>query len=202
MEGPRRRVVGLVRGVHGLRGAVRVEVLTDAPERRFATGASLYAEGSAEPLTVESSEPVPDGPGWRLRFHQLPSRTDAEQLRGVYLEADVDEPIPADRADSGGPRVFWDEVIGVAVRSPTGEELGTVRDVYRAGEAEVYVVEGGDRGSFDLPVVRDFVLEFAPREGRLVVDPAALELPEPGRRRRPRGRRTVRAARAAEGGAD
>ncbi len=195
MEGASRRVVGLVRGIHGLRGVVRVEVLTDVPERRFARGARIYPEGSEVALTVASAGPVSDGPGWRLRFRELPTRSDVEGLRNVYLEADVDEPAPIGTAD--GERVFWDEVIGVAVVGPSGEGLGTVRDVYRAGEAEVYVVEGGARGSFDLPVVRDFVIEFAPRAGRIVVDPEALALPGPGRRPRPRGRRTVRAARAA-----
>ncbi|HEY3522817.1 MAG TPA: ribosome maturation factor RimM [Candidatus Limnocylindrales bacterium] len=191
-----RRVVGLVRGIHGLRGLVRVEVLTDSPERRFTRGARLYPEGSGEALTIASAEPVPDGPGWRLRFRGLPTRSDVERLRDVYLEAEVDEPPGADEVDETGERVFWDEVIGVPVLSSEGEELGSVRDVYRAGGAEVYVVEGGPRGSFDLPVVSDFVVEFAPREGRIVVDVDALELPPPGRRRRPRGRRTVRAARA------
>ena len=41
-----RLVVALVRGLHGLRGAVRVEVLTDHPEERFAAGAvDLVHEG-------------------------------------------------------------------------------------------------------------------------------------------------------------
>ena len=44
-----RLVVALVRGVHGLRGAVRVEVLTDRPEERFRQGVVLHREGSDEP---------------------------------------------------------------------------------------------------------------------------------------------------------
>ena len=36
--GSTRLVVAQVRGLHGLNGAVRVEVLTDRPEARFATG--------------------------------------------------------------------------------------------------------------------------------------------------------------------
>ena len=38
------RSSGLVRGLHGLRGAVRVEVLSDDP-RRFARGSVLHPEG-------------------------------------------------------------------------------------------------------------------------------------------------------------
>ena len=41
-----RLVVALVRGVHGLRGAVRVEILTDRPELRYAPGSVLHREGT------------------------------------------------------------------------------------------------------------------------------------------------------------
>jgi len=197
-----RRVVGLVRGVHGLRGFVRVEVLTDRPEERFAVGRHVYREGASEPLTIASSGPVPDGPGWRLRFRQIHDRTSADALRDTYLEADVGvRPEPATvsgdetSGDEAPDEVWWDEVIGVSVFALDGEALGTVADVYRAGASEVYSVEGGPRGPFDLPAVRDFIREFAPREGRIVVDAERLELPPAGARRRPRGRLTSRAAR-------
>jgi len=177
---------------------VRVEVLTDHPENRFAPGSVLFREGSGEPLTVTTGELVPDGPGWRLRFREIPDRSAAESLRGSYLEAELGsrpEPGPDGERDDA-TEVWWDEVVGVPVQSPSGEALGTIRDVYRAGAADVYVVEGGTRGDFELPAVRDFILDFAPRAGRIVADPVALDLPPADRPSRPRGRRTVRAARA------
>ena len=82
-------MVGLVRGVHGLNGALRVEVLTDNPEERFATGARLFREGSDAPLTIVGAVAIPDGPGWRIRLAEVPDRTAAEALRGAYLEADI-----------------------------------------------------------------------------------------------------------------
>jgi 16S rRNA processing protein RimM len=196
--GSDRRVVALVRAIHGLRGVVRVEILTDRPDDRFAPGRRLFVEGSGTPLTIASGEPVPDGPGWRLRFRGLDTRAAVEPLRDAYLEADVGEQPPAhdDPAEGSAGAVWWDEVVGVPVSGPDGEALGTVRDVYRAGASEVYSVEGGTRGPFELPSVRDYILEFAPREGRIVVDPSALDLRPPGATRRPRGRRTVRAFRS------
>ena len=41
---PERLTVGLVRGLRGLRGQVRIELLTDTPEERFPVGATLYRE--------------------------------------------------------------------------------------------------------------------------------------------------------------
>jgi 16S rRNA processing protein RimM len=174
-----RLVVALVRGAHGLRGAVRVEILTDRPEERYAPGAVLHPEGSDEPLTVTWSSAVADGPGWRIRFAEVADRTAAEALVGSYLEIEAG---PASALPRGA--YFWHEVIGTTVTSTTGEVLGTVRDVYRSGGAEVYVVDGGPFGEFDVPGVRDFVRIFAPRRGEIVVDTAALDLAPV---RRPRG---------------
>jgi 16S rRNA processing protein RimM len=164
-------VVALVRGVHGLRGAVRVEVLTDRPEERFVPGAVLYREGEEAPLTIASAEEIVDGPGWRVRFREIVTRDAADTLRDAYLESVV-------RAEEGLSRgaYYWHEVIGTAVHGVDGADLGTVQDIYRVGETEVFVVSGGPVGSFDLPAVRAFIRIFAPRRGEIVVDAEALDL--------------------------
>ena len=167
-------MVALVRGVHGLRGAVRVEVLTDRPAERFTPGARLYREGRDEPLTIASAEEIVDGPGWRVRFNELTTRDAADTLRGAYLEAVVR---PEEDLTRG--TYYWHEVIGTAVHGVDGAELGTVQDIYRVGETEVFVVGGGPMGSFDLPAVRAFIRIFAPRRGEIVVDADALDLRPP-----------------------
>ncbi|HET7728266.1 MAG TPA: ribosome maturation factor RimM [Candidatus Limnocylindrales bacterium] len=186
-----RLVVGLVRGLHGVQGRVRVEVLTDSPEQRFAPGAVVYPEGSADRLTIVEGRPVPDGPGWWLRFAELPSRDHVESLRDTYLEADV----PLDEREPG--RWHFHELEGLAVRSRDGRDLGRVREIYRAGAAEVFVVRGPG-GELDVPAVSAVVVEVAPERGEIVIDTDALDLDarpvdEPGyvrpRDRRPAPRR-------------
>ncbi len=166
-----RLVVALVRGAHGLRGAVRIEILTDRPEDRYAVGSVLHREGSDAPLTVAWSSAVADGPGWRLQFAEVGDRAAAEALVGAYLEIEAGPGAVLPRGS-----YFWHEVVGTTVTSTTGEVLGTVRDVYRSGGAEVYLVDGGPYGEFDVPGVRDFVRIFAPRRGEIVVDTVALDL--------------------------
>jgi 16S rRNA processing protein RimM len=187
-ETTQRLVVALVRGVHGLRGAVRVEVLTDRPEQRYRAGVVLHREGSDAPLTIISAEPIADGPGWRLRFREIATRDAADTLRGAYLETTVH---PVSELARG--EVYWHEVVGVAVRGIDGAELGTVQDVYRVAENEVYVVGGGPFGTFDLPAVRAFIRIFAPRRDEIVVDAEALDLQPP--RVRPTGEARPRAPR-------
>lgn len=192
-------MVALVRGVHGLHGAVRVEVLTDHPETRFAAGRVLHREGDDRPLTIASGEAIVDGPGWRLRFREITTRDAADTLRGTYLES-----VARPDAELGRGEYYWHEVVGVAVRGVDGAELGTVRDVYRVGETEVFTVDGGPVGSFDLPAVRAFIRIFAPRRGEIVVDAESLDLraprsrtPDPDRPKAPR-RRTRSKGTAAE----
>jgi 16S rRNA processing protein RimM len=165
-----RLVVALVRGFRGLRGHVRVELLTDRPDDRFPVGAQLYLEGTDEPLTIAEATPVADGRGWWLRFREIGDRNLAEErLRDRYLEiVQPDEP-----REEG--RWLWHELIGLAVSSTTGEALGKIVDIYRAGGAEVFVVRG-PRGEFDVPGVRGIVTELAPERGGMVVDLDSLAL--------------------------
>ena len=163
-----------MRGLHGLHGAVRVEVLTDQPEARFAAGRVLHAEGDSRPLTILGAQPIEDGPGWRIRFREVPDRAAAERLREAYLEVAVDR-----SADLPAGAAYWHEVVGATVKDSTGAILGKVAEVYRAGEAEVYVVRGGPAGEFDLPAIRDVIRTFAPDRGELVVDESVLDLAAP-----------------------
>src|SRR5919106_4332922 len=110
-----RLVVGLVRGFHGLRGAVRVEVLTGEPAR-LEPGSILHAEGRADPLTVAWVRP--DSPGILVRFEEIATREAAERLRDTFLETEV----PAGGLPEGA--VYWHEGIGAAVTTSGGEVLG------------------------------------------------------------------------------
>jgi 16S rRNA processing protein RimM len=175
MPAEERITVGLVRGLHGLRGAVRVEVLSDDPGR-FAVGSVLFVDGDDEPLTVtwfgESK------PGILLAFEGLGSRESADRLRDRYLEAIPKAPLPEGSW-------YWHQIRGLEVRTTEDEVLGKVTEVFRAGEGEVYIVRGGTRGEVLVPAVQGIITELDPASGHLVVDAVALDLPDkPPRRRR------------------
>ena len=162
-----RLVVGLVRGVHGLRGLVRVEVLSDN-EQRFEPGSVVFTEGAERPLTIASSHR--DGPGLLVKFAEIGSRNAADLLRDRYLEAEI-----ADELAAG--TFYWHDIVGCAVVTLSGEELGVVSDVFRVGDSEVYAVRG-PRGEVLVPAVRSAVRELVPAERRMVVDEVALGLAE------------------------
>lgn len=163
-----RLAVGLVRGVHGLRGAVRVEILSDNAGR-FEAGSVLHVEGSDRPLTIISAHR--DGPGLLVRFREVSDRPTADTLRDRYLEVD-----PAPGALPEGS-FYWHEIVGCVVSSESGAELGTVREVFRVGESEVYVVNGA-RGELLVPAVAAVVRKLDPPNRSIVIDAIALGLEE------------------------
>ncbi len=162
-----RLVVAHVRGFRGLRGTLRLESLTDNAAERFAPGAVMFVEGTDDPLTVAESEA--DGEAWLVRLEELPDRNAAERLRGAYLEAAVE------RSGRQPGEYYWHEILGAVVRDLQGEVLGEVKDVYRAGGAEVLLVSG-PAGEIDVPVVRPLVRVFEPGQRQVVVDAEALGL--------------------------
>lgn len=161
-----RLAVGLVRGVHGLRGAVRVEILSDNAAR-FEAGSVLHAEGSDRPLTIVSAHR--DGPGLLVRFREVADRPTADGLRDKYLEVDpTPGALPAET-------YYWHDIVGCAVTTETGAEVGTVGDIFRVGGSEVYVVNG-PRGEVLVPAVAAVVKRLDPPNNSIVVDGVALGL--------------------------
>ena len=132
-------------------------------------GTTLYIEGTDRALTIAEASAVADGPGWWLRFAEVPSREAADDLRNLYLEIDA----PVEEHEPG--RWFFHELEGLAVRSTAGEELGRIVEIYRAGGAEVFVVRG-PRGEIDVPGVRGIVMDLAPDRGEMIVDMDALDM--------------------------
>jgi 16S rRNA processing protein RimM len=168
--GPDEVVVGRVGKPHGVRGEVSVELRTDEPERRFAPGnALLVRRPGAGPtpayavLTVASTR-------WHqerllVRFEELDDRNGAEAARGLVLATTVrlDE-----RPDD--PEEYYDhQLVGLAVVTTDGREVGTVAEVLHSGAQDLLVVDREGRDAAMVPFVSALVPEVDLDGGRLVV---------------------------------
>jgi 16S rRNA processing protein RimM len=134
-----------VLGAKGLAGAFRVEPLTDRRDR-LDVGALLFLDGDAEPMRVTAREG-----GGRVPVLSLEGVTDraaAEALAGRFLEVEA-EPLP----DGSW---YWHQLVGLRVADESGTPLGSVVEVFRAGENEVYRIEG-PQGELLLPAIHDVV---------------------------------------------
>jgi 16S rRNA processing protein RimM len=134
--------VGRILRPQGRRGEVRVEPLTDTPERLRDLGECyLVPPAEGEPRRVEAVRfqgPVPV-----VKLTGTESIGDAEALAGrlVAIPRAATRPLPPDR--------FYEfELVGCAVRDPAGAELGTLVDVLGANDErwhDHWVVRDGRR---------------------------------------------------------
>jgi 16S rRNA processing protein RimM len=158
-------IVGQVRRPHGIRGEVRVEILTDYPER-IVEHDHLYL---AYPQTPDDVEPYPLE---AIRPHKgvlliklagVDDRDAAEELRGMLVQVPLDQAVPLEEGE-----YYHFQLIDMDVETETGEWLGRVADVLATGAHDVYVVRG-PRGEVLLPAVEDVILDLDTEQGTMVV---------------------------------
>ncbi len=143
---------------------MRIELLTDRPER-LAAGELIWIEDEPDTRRV-----VDVGWGGRVPVLQLEGvddRAAAEQLAGRYLEAPI-TPLPPGT-------YYWHQLIGLSVVDEAGADLGKVVEIFRAGENEVYRIEGPP-GELLIPALRDVVRAIDLESGRMVVHYEAEEV--------------------------
>jgi 16S rRNA processing protein RimM len=150
--------VGRIVAPHGLKGEIKVEPLTDFPER-FQRGARLWLKG--EPRRVQMSRP--QGKLVYLKLAGINSRESVNALRGEELL--VPEAFPIEAADV----YYQHDILGLRVEDEAGELLGNVAQIIPTGSNDVYVVRG-ERGELLLPALEDVIKLVDLPNGRLVVE--------------------------------
>ena len=169
MAPPDHVIVGRIRKAHGIRGAVIVEPITDAPAAVFAAGrrvlagtpdGDLAADGAT--LTVSDVRPGTGG-GFIARFEEIPDRTAAEAWRDRYLL------LPMDELEAPGEgEVFLHELVGMRVEQEGGDPVGEILEVYELPQGLTLDVRWRG-GSVMLPFREGFVVEVDRAGGRVVM---------------------------------
>jgi 16S rRNA processing protein RimM len=150
--------VGRVVGAFGIAGAVKVRSLTDFPDR-FAPGVELSLEGASHRVEWSRQQTT----GLVVKLAGVDDRTAAQARRGQYLEVPEDSlrPLPAGRW-------YHHDLVGLAVRSESGRDLGTLTEVVEPPANDVWVARrGGDE--LLIPVIPDAVLQVDVGGGTVTV---------------------------------
>ena len=159
--------VGLVTGVQGLKGEVRIRTFTHTPTGIGAFKKLVDAKGDPVNLRVSRLQK-----GFVVaQISGVSSRTEAENWIGKALF------VPRSTLPVLDDEEYYNaDLIGLQVESPVGKHLGNVAAVHDFGGGGIIEIEGVDGALVLLPFNADFVPEVDITNGRLIVIPQALEL--------------------------
>ncbi len=153
--------IGRVLRPHGIRGELRVEILTDFPER---VGELRYVYVGARHRRNRLQSARPHRGALLIKLEGCDDRNAAELLRGALIHVALEDAVPLEEGE-----YYHFQVLGVQVETEAGEPLGEVVEVLSTpGANDVYVVHG-PRGEVLLPAIRDVVLELDVEAKRMVV---------------------------------
>ena len=166
--------VGRILGAHGVAGYLKVQPLTDFPERcKKLARVLVQLERHSKELNVERA--ALHGRFWRIKFAGIENREEAAALRGGIIMISPEERVPLPRGS-----YYHDQLIGLMVYNSSGEKLGRLDKVLPGAAHDHYLIgeAGSDKKEFLLPAVKEFVLEIDLAGKKLIADPPAglLEL--------------------------
>lgn len=173
--------IGHIVGPHGLNGEVRVYPDTDFPERFEEPGERwLLRPGASTPEAIKLVKGrFQDGKGlYVVKLAGINHRDQAEALRNAQLMVSAKDRLPVEPGE-----FHVGDLMGLTVMlQDTGEPIGTIKDVYRAGNdlLEVTLITthaDGDKKEKPRTVLIPFVEAIVPvvdlAQGKVEITPPA-----------------------------
>lgn len=153
--------VGELRRPHGVRGELRMAVLTDFPER-IRPGIRLYVGPERRPLRVRTCRPAAEF--LLVSFEGYPDRETVEALvnQVIFVRAD-------DRPRLPEGEYYHHQLLGLAVVAEDGQPLGALAEILATGANDVYVVATPDGREILLPAIDEVILNIDLQQGQMRV---------------------------------
>ncbi len=154
-------VVGVVTGVHGLRGEVSVQNRSDNPDRWTPGGVVLREDGAA--LTITASRR--HGRRLLVTFDGVHDRGGAERLRGAVLV------VPESWLPDLSEGEWWaHQLEGCEVRTVSGRILGVVTEVIPNPANDLWVAVDAEGRETLVPALADLLIDVDVAARSIVVD--------------------------------
>ena len=154
-------LIGKFRRPHGIRGEIRMTVLTDFPEL-ISPGQIIYAGERHKAYTVRDIRW--HGGDMLVSLKELPDRTAVEIFRNVmvYMKSEDMPELPEGE-------FFVHQLVGMEVITDQDEKLGVLKEILITGANDVYLVETPEGKEILLPAIDDVVLDINQESGQIVV---------------------------------
>ncbi len=169
-------VLGRIQRPHGVRGELRLQIITDYPERIadldvVYIGRDPYDPTSAIGFTVTGTRRHREQ--LLVRLEGIDTREEADRYRDHLLMVSLEDAIPLEEDE-----YYTFQIIGAEVLTTDGVSLGTIREVLETGANDVFVVQGGLYGEVLLPDIPTVILEIDIDNRRMTVEIPPGLLPE------------------------
>jgi 16S rRNA processing protein RimM len=157
--------VGQVVGAHGVRGELKVEIMSDDPQRFARLRRVFVGPDDRDPVACRVESTRLHGGHVLVKLEGCDDRSAALAQRGTLLFVPLAEAIPLAEDE-----YYEHQIVGLEVWTAAGEFLGKVVDILYTRANEVYVVqEEGTRREILLPAIEEVVQSIDLDAGRLVV---------------------------------
>jgi len=155
--------VGRVLRPNGIRGEIRVEMLTDFQDRWVGLKTILLGPRHQQ-LEIQSSRLHKKVV--LLKFAGYDNRESVESLRGEVLYVSIEDAIPLEPGE-----FYLYQVIGLTVQTESGDVLGEIVEILRPPGANKVFVVHGVRGEILIPVIEDVIRSLDLDSGVVIIHP-------------------------------
>lgn len=155
--------VGVITSPHGIKGEVKVFPTTD-DAKRFKELKEVILDTGKEQIPMEIEHVKFFKNMVILKFEGYDNINEIEKYKSRDLLITRDQAV-----DLAPDEYFITDLIGLAVVSDQGVELGTLKDVLETGANDVYVVAMKDGKELMLPAIGDCILNVDLEQRRMEV---------------------------------
>ena len=156
--------IGKVVALFGIRGELKVLLLTDIPNR-FAGLGAVYAGPDHTRRLIQSVRPY-KGEMIVLKLEGIDDANTAESLRDQNLAIPVSElaQLPPDS-------YYQHDILGLMVITLKGQKLGSIVDIIVTGSNDVYVIKVPDGSQVLIPAIKDVIKQVDLIRRTMYIDP-------------------------------
>jgi 16S rRNA processing protein RimM len=156
--------IGKVVALFGIRGELKVLLLTDIPNR-FAGLGAVYAGPDHTRRLIQSIRPY-KGEMIVLKLEGIDDANTAESMRDQNLA------IPVSKLAQLPPDSYYQhDILGLMVITLDGQKLGSIVDIIVTGSNDVYVIKAPDGSQVLIPAIKDVIKQVDLIRRTMCIDP-------------------------------
>ncbi len=160
--------IGKIVNTHGIKGEIRVLSTTDFPDQRFVKGNKIFAfaENSDQPLEFVIRSVRKHKNFYLLMLSDHDDINLVEKYKGMVLKVPKEQllELPSDE-------FYYHEIIGCLVVTDTGEEIGTITDIYSPGANDIWAIKQASGKEILIPYIADVVIDVQIAAKKVTIHP-------------------------------